>query len=186
MTAIVGPDGDPVDDRSDPAVAVARCVDVATLHRDHFWHLTRLAAMLVGDRETAEDIVQDVFAAMQGRWRRFTDTERALRYVRASVINGSRSALRRRRTAARYRPGPPPDEAPAEQLALDRLRNNSVRHALASLPPRQREVILLRYLEDLSVAETARVLGISSGAVKSSTGRALQSLATILGADHAD
>lgn len=186
MAAIYGTDGRPVGDQPDPAVLAtsASVVDATALHRKHFVHLTRMAAMLVGDRETAEDIVQDVFVAMQGRWRRFPDTDRALRYLRASVINGARTALRRRRTAMRYRPGPPPNEEPAERLALAHLRDGAVRDALARLPSRQREIILLRYLEDLSVAETARVLGISSGAVKSSAGRAMHSLASMLGADH--
>jgi RNA polymerase sigma-70 factor (sigma-E family) len=186
VAAIYGSDGELVGDRPDPAAlaAAAPAVDVAALHREHFLHLTRLAAMLVGDRQTAEDIVQDVFAAMQGRWRRFSEPDRALRYLRASVINGARTALRRRRTAVRYQPDPPPDEAPADELALAHLRDRSVRDALARLPSRQQEVILLRYLEDLSVADTARALGISSGAVKSSAGRAMRSLAAMLGADH--
>lgn len=187
MVAISGIDGGSVgDDRAGsavPAAATSR-LDVVALHREHFVHLTRLAAMLVGDRETAEDVVQDVFAAMQGRWRMFTSTEQALRYVRSSVINRARTVLRRRRTAARYRPDRPVDEAPAEQAALDRLRDGAVRQALEKLPLRQREIVLLRYLEELSIAETARVLGISSGAVKSSAGRAMRSLATMLGEDH--
>lgn len=190
MAAIYGTDGEPADEGRMPLVpardgpdAVAQ-LDIAALHREHFWQLTRLAAMLVGDRETAEDVVQDVFVAMQGRWRRFADSERALRYLRVSVVNGARTVLRRRRTAAKYRPGPPADETPAEQQALARLRDGSVREALTQLLSRQREIILLRYLEGLSVAETARVLGISSGAVTSSAGRAMHSLAAMLGAHH--
>jgi RNA polymerase sigma-70 factor (sigma-E family) len=197
MAAIYGTGGEPVPDPTDsgPArwigpnqvEASAADPDVlpdpAALHREHYRHLTRLAAMLVGDRETAEDIVQDVFAGMQNRWRRLSDPALAERYLRTAVINGSRTALRRRRVAARHQPLPPPPEEGADQSTLARLRDRSVRAAVARLPRRQREVILLRYLEDLSVAETARVLGISGGAVKSSVGRALDSLATMLGDD---
>lgn len=160
--------------------------DVAALYREHFLHLTRLAAMLVGDQESAEDIVQDVFARMHKRWRRLSDSTRAERYLRVAVINGARTVLRRRRVAVRLLPNPPDDEKPAEQLALAGLKARSVRAAVAKLPARQQEVILLRYLEDLSITETARVLGISSGAVKASAGRAMTNLATILGDDDDD
>jgi RNA polymerase sigma-70 factor (sigma-E family) len=194
VAAIYGSDGEPVPELVGPDPSAARRAaaglvpDAAALHREHFLHLTRLAAMLVGDRETAEDIVQDVFVRMQGRWRRFPDTERALRYVRASVVNGARAALRRRRlaarTAAQHGSDTDPTGPAAEQLVLDGLRDGSVRAAVARLPRRQREVILLRYLEDLSIVETARVLGISGGAVKASAGRAMISLASMLGADR--
>jgi RNA polymerase sigma-70 factor (sigma-E family) len=200
MAAIYGTDGEPGSDlpvsarrrwiRPNPAERGAvgpqsAVPDPAALHREHYRHLTRLAAMLVGDRETAEDVVQDVFAGMQNRWRRLSDPALAERYLRTAVVNGARTALRRRRVVARHQPQPPPPEQGADQFTLARLRDGSVRAAVGRLPRRQREVILLRYLEDLSVAETARILGISTGAVKSSVGRALDSLATILG-DHDD
>lgn len=160
--------------------------DVAALYREHFFHLTRLAAMLVGDQTGAEDIVQDVFAHMHKRWRRLSDPTRAERYLRVAVINGARTVMRRRHVADRHIPDPPDDVQPAEQLALADLQARSIRAAVAKLPGRQQEVILLRYLEDLSITETARVLGISSGAVKASAGRAMTNLATILGKDHDD
>lgn len=159
-----GPDEDmPV------GVVAAVAPDAVALYREHFLHLTRLAAMLVGDRESAEDVVQDVFERMHQR--RLSDPQRASRYLRVAVINGARSVLRRRRTAAGHQLRPVGAERSAEQLALAGLRDGSVRAAVARLPRRQQEVILLRYLEDLSIAETARVLGISSGAVKASAGR---------------
>lgn len=168
------------------SVAAEALPDAETLYRRHYLHLTRLAAMLVGDRETAEDVVQDVFARMQRRRWRLSDPQRAERYLRVAVINGARTVLRRRRTAARHQPERPSTEQPAERSVLDRLRDDTVRAAVASLPARQQQVILLRYLEDLSIAETARVLGISGAAVKASTGRAMTSLATSLGADDDD
>lgn len=192
MAALFGTDGAPASGPVEPdgfvevvpARASAAHPDPAALHQRHFLHLTRLAAMLVGDRETAEDVVQDVFAGMQRRWPRLSDPARAEAYLRAAVINGARTVLRRRRTATRHRPESPRTEQPAEDIALDRLRDGSVRAAVARLPRRQQEIILLRYLEDLSIVQTARVLGISQGAVKSSAGRALASLAALLGAEH--
>lgn len=126
MAAIFGSDEGPLDNRPrSDAVADAGAdavPDAGDLYRRHYLHLTRLAAMVVGDRETAEDVVQDVFARMQRRWRRLSDPQRAERYLRAAVVNGARSVLRRRRVAARHQPDRPGSEQPAELSALDRLR----------------------------------------------------------------
>ncbi len=168
-------------DTCDPSVGL---VDPSALYRSHCLRLVRLAAMLVGDQETAEDIVQDVFARLHDRWRRFRGSDQALRYVRACVLNGARSTLRRRRTENRHRSESAPNEPSAERLALTRLREATVRQTVMRLPRRQQEVILLRYLEDMSVVETARTLRISQAAVKSSTSRAMKSLAVMLGAEQ--
>lgn len=163
------------DERVSSMLPESGAPDAATMFLMHYLDLVRLARLLLDDRETAEEIVQDVFAAMQSRWRKFPDDGAALRYLRTAVVNRSRSALRRRITHRKHdaeRPMPPPAPA-AEDTALARWERARIRDAVAVLPHRQREVIALRYFQNLSVAETAAVLKVSPGAVTSSASRAL-------------
>lgn len=165
-----------------PALAGSGKPNAAAMFLVHYLDLVRLARLLLDDREAAEDVVQDVFAAMQSRWRKLPDESAALRYVRTSVVNRSRSALRHRIVKRRHdwqRPALPTVVA-AEEAALVRIEHAAIGAAVAALPRRQREVIVLRYFQNLSVAETAAVLKISPGAVKSSASRALDAIETSL------
>jgi RNA polymerase sigma-70 factor (sigma-E family) len=142
--------------------------------------LVRLAVLLVDERPLAEDIVQEAFAELHARWSRLTDPHKALAYLRTSVVNRSRSALRRRRTARAY---VPPHEVPAESPEAELLLAEDQRAVLAAvrrLPERQRQVLVLRYWSELSEAEIADALGITRGTVKSTASRALDSLERIL------
>jgi RNA polymerase sigma-70 factor (sigma-E family) len=150
-------------------------------YQTHYAALVRTATMLVGDVATAEDVVQESFIAMHRSWWRLRDTSRVLPYLRRSVINKSRSVLRRRAVAARHLRERTPDLPSAEESALAGAQRSSVLGALSALPSRQREVVILRYYADLSEAEIAETLGISRGAVKSHTARAKGSLRTVLG-----
>lgn len=152
--------------------------DAAGMFLAHYLDLVRLARLLIDDRETAEDIVQDVFAAMQTRWRKLPDEAAALRYLRTAVVNRSRSALRRRINRRKNEAGHTDHVVvpPAEAAALARFEHARIQRAVAALPSRQREVIVLRYFQNLSVAEAAEVLKISPGAVKSSASRALDTI----------
>lgn len=150
--------------------------DAASVFLVHYLDLVRLARLLLDDRESAEDVVQDVFAAMQSRWRQFDDQASALRYLRTAVVNRSRSALRQRRLRRQAQHFEDIPIRAAEESALQRLENARVRQAIAVLPRRQREVIVLRYFENLSVAEAAEVLKISPAAVKASASRGLDSI----------
>jgi RNA polymerase sigma-70 factor (sigma-E family) len=154
---------------------------VAAAYQTHYAGLVRTAAMLVGDVATAEDVVQDSFIAMHRAWWRLRDTSRVLPYLRRSVINKSRSVLRRRAVADRHLQARPQNLPSAEESALVGVQRSSVLEALSALPSRQREVVILRYYADLSEAEIAEALGISRGAVKSHTARAKGSLRTVLG-----
>lgn len=152
-----------------------------SLYSLHYVGLVRLAVQLVDDLETAEDVVQDVFAAWPVR-----APDDPLRYLRTAVVNRSRSALRRRRTVRAHKPSPPAD---AESADTDVLRGEHTRLVLAHidrLPQRQREVVILRFYEELSVAEIAAVLGIRAGAVSSALNRALATLAQLLQGDRHD
>jgi RNA polymerase sigma-70 factor (sigma-E family) len=154
---------------------------ITAAYHNHYAMLVRTAAMLVGDTATAEDVVQESFIAMHRAWWRLRDTSRVLPYLRRSVINRSRSVLRRRAVADRHLRARVPDLPSAEESALAGEQRSSVLKALSALPPRQREVVILRYYADLSEAEIAEALGISRGAVKSHTARAKCSLRTVLG-----
>ena len=135
----------------------------------------RQAALLVRDRGTAEDVVQDVFAAVQGRGEAPWDNGKELAYLRRGVINRAVSMLRHQTVVDRYARGPALAAPSAEDHALALLDQSVLVAALNTLSPRQREVLVLRYYAGLSEAQTAAILGITPGAVKthSARGRAL-------------
>jgi RNA polymerase sigma-70 factor (sigma-E family) len=153
---------------------------VTEIYRGHYSQLVRLALLLVHDVQTAEEVVQDAFVSMNDAWRRLHDAEKALSYLRQTVVNRSRSVLRHRKVVDMHAPKPAPDEPSAEQAAMAVLESDAVGAALRTLPERQREAIVLRYYLDLSEADIAKTMGISRGAVKSHTARAMAALKSIL------
>ena len=164
---------------------------VEQLYAAHWRQLVRLSVLLVRDQGTAEELVQDAFVAMHGRWSRLREPDKALAYLRQAVVNRSRSALRHRAVVERHaaREGAPLS-APGADDSLDTTpdtdRREAVLDAMRALPQRQREVIALRYYLDLSEAEIADALGISTGAVKSHASRGAAALRTRLGNDLED
>ena len=152
--------------------------DLAGVFRSHRAELVRLAAFILGDRGAGEDVVQDVFVRVYQRG--YLVDGDPLPYLRTAVVNGCRTALRRRRLmrrhAERHSPCPPLTAEEAWMLSEDRRR---VLAALAALPPR-REVLALRFYLELSEAEIASMLGISPGTVKSTAARGLAALARAL------
>jgi RNA polymerase sigma-70 factor (sigma-E family) len=149
---------------------------VTHLYAAHYRSLVRLAALLLRDTAAAEEVVQDSFVAMHGAWRRLADPDKALAYLRRSVVNRSRSALRHRSVVQRHAPAPDPHGASAEHGARVALEHAEVMAALRRLPQRQREVLVLRYYADLSEASIADALDISRGAVKSHASRGMAAL----------
>jgi RNA polymerase sigma-70 factor (sigma-E family) len=164
------------------AVAVAWDADqaVTALYSANYRSLVRLSVLLVRDIATAEEVVQDAFVAMHSAWRRLRDPEKALSYLRQSVVNRSRSVLRHRAVVEKYAPKGLPDAPSAENGAITELERTEVIKALGELPTRQREALVLRYYADLSEAEIASTMGISRGAVKSHTARGMATLRTVL------
>ena len=162
------------------AGAAGEWPDVALIYRQHHADLVRLALLLLGDRASAEDVVQDVFTRLCARGRVLAQ-DSALAYVRTAVVNGCRSMLRRRalaRRAAVARTAPWREvQESAEHTAILAEDRRLVLAALAALPARRREVLVLRFYLGLPVAEVAAMLGISQGSVKSATARGLESLA---------
>jgi RNA polymerase sigma-70 factor (sigma-E family) len=174
-----------VDARLAPAAPLEWDADraVTAIYSEHYRSLVRLAAFLVRDTATAEEVVQDSFVAMHGAWRRLRDTDKALSYLRQSVVNRSRSVLRHRVVVDKNTPKPPPDMPSAEHGAIIQLERSAVVSALRALPDRQREALVLRYYGDLSEAQIASTMGISRGAVKSHTARAMSALRAVLERD---
>jgi RNA polymerase sigma-70 factor (sigma-E family) len=149
---------------------------VTVLYSQHYRSLVRLAAFLVPDTHSAEEVVQDAFVAVHAAWPRLRDTGRALSYLRQSVVNRSR-ALRGRSpgpaaTAPELRPGAP-TAGPVSGIETEQ---SALLSALAGLPPRQPEVLVLRYYAGLTEAETAAVAGISRATVRRHLARGLGSL----------
>ena len=152
---------------------------VTAIYTTHYGSLVRLAVLLVRDAATAEEVVQDSFIALHAAWSRLRDTEKALSYLRQSVVNRSRSVLRHRAVTDETAPKLAPD-LPAGQDSRSLLERSAVIAALRTLPPRQREALVLKYYAGLSEAQIASAMGISRGAVKSHTARGLSSLRAVL------
>lgn len=154
--------------------------DIASLYQTYYVGLARLALQLLADPDAAEDVVQDVFAALHRRGSTLTlDDPR--RYLVTAVVNRSRSALRRRQVAQALQLDRPPPAEAADAATLRAAERSRVLAVLDRLPRRQREVLVLRYYQDLSVTEVAAVLGISYSAVSTSASRGLQKMADYLG-----
>lgn len=151
---------------------------VTWIYKAHVLSLTRLAHVMLGDRAAAEDVVHDAFCGLYLRWHQLADTSKALSYVRSSVLNGCRSALRRRTPAPVDRE--PPPVASAESAVMAWEERQEIMRAIRQLPPRQREVLVLRYYLDLPDAEIAAVMGIGASSVRSAARRAGQSLGRIM------
>ena len=150
------------------------------LFDEHYARLVRVAWLLTRDASRAEELVQDAFVDLHGRLHRLQDASRAAAYLRVSVVNRARSALRHHKVVLRHRPEPLDDAPSAEATALERLQSARILDALNGLPARQREVLVLRYYGQLAEAEIAATLGISRGAVKSHSSRGLRALRPVL------
>lgn len=154
--------------------------DVTELFHAHHLELVRLAVLMVGDLATAEDVVQDAFEQLHRRWRNLRQQSSALDYARSAVLNGSRSVLRRRAVARKHQARiVVPSQGDPDAAAGFEQRSELI-EAFRALPRRQREVLALRFYVDMSVADVSATLGISEGAVRSTTSRGLDALARIL------
>jgi RNA polymerase sigma-70 factor (sigma-E family) len=152
-----------------------------TLYREQWWPMLRLATGLVDSRGAAEDVVQDAFIALYRNWSSLRDAAAAVGYLRTSVVNGSRSALRRRMTARRHLHAvvePPAEGADASSVLA--AEHQIVIQALAGLGERQREVLVLRYLSGLPDAAIAEATGLTEAGVRSAASRGLAALRTTL------
>jgi RNA polymerase sigma-70 factor (sigma-E family) len=152
---------------------------VTALYQAHALGMIRVALLMLGDRGAAEDVVQDAFLGMYRHWQGLNHPEKAVAYLRSAVFNGCRDTLRRR---ARRRQrdwvaavdlGEP---LSAEAIALISEDRRRILAGLRRLPVRQREALVCRFYLELSEEETARVMNVSRGTVKSTTSRAVAAL----------
>ena len=138
------------------------------MYEMHYLSLVRLAALLVSDLATAEDIVQDSFAAVHDWWHALPDPDAALCYLRQSVVRRSRSAPR-----AQFAGDAPETGRPGSPF-----QGSEVVSALRTLPVRQREILVLRYFADLSEAEIASAIGVTPATVRDHAAQAMSALRT--------
>ena len=153
---------------------------VSDLFVAHHRRLVGLAALLVDDRRTAEDVVQEAFAGLYRRWPQVRDPDAAVRFLTQSVVNGGRDLLRRRRRGdtAVLRLVPRSDLLnSAEHTVVERQEADRLWAAITTLPTRQRQVLVLRYYLNQSEAEIADTLGVSRGSVKKHASRGIAALA---------
>ncbi|SCE70356.1 RNA polymerase sigma-70 factor, sigma-E family [Micromonospora viridifaciens] len=136
--------------------------------------LLRIAYALAGSQHGAEDLLQNALAKAYARWPRIRGD--AEPYVKRILYHDQVSGWRRRSHRAEISVAAPPDRAAEHDLGQDSELRLLLRDALLRLPPRQRAVLILRYLEDLSVAETALILGCRAGTVASQTSKGLAKL----------
>lgn len=138
--------------------------------------LLRTAFLLTGDRDGAQDLLQESFVRLYGHWGRIADPQARLAYVRKIMTTTAANGRRRRwhREVATGRADG--DTRPGEDPYAESDLRTSLAAALRDLSPAHRAVLVLRFYEDLSEARTARALGCSAGTVKSRTARALDAL----------
>ncbi|MGN6474850.1 MAG: SigE family RNA polymerase sigma factor [Mycobacteriales bacterium] len=136
--------------------------------------LVRYATVVCGDAAEGEELAQAALVRVTARWRLLRDRDNIDAYVRTAIVRGhlnQRTRIRRREVVV--------DELPTvavTDLVDGAGRGVDVRRALSALPPRQRAVLVLRYLDDLSEAQTAEILSCSVGTVKSQASKALAAL----------
>ncbi|MFI1927547.1 MULTISPECIES: SigE family RNA polymerase sigma factor [unclassified Streptomyces] len=162
---------------AETAEAAGTTVDHLTeTYRAHYRSLLGLAALLLDDTASCEDVVQEAFIRVHSARKRVRDPEKTLAYLRQTVVNLSRSALRRRILGLKLLSKPMPDMASAEEGAYDQLERDSLIKAMKGLQRRQREVLVLRYFADMTEAQVAATLGVSLGSVKAYGSRGIAAL----------
>jgi RNA polymerase sigma-70 factor (sigma-E family) len=161
---------------ADPEVGDVTVDLLTETYRDHYSSLLKLAALLLDDTASCEDVVQEAFIRVHSARSRVRDPDKTLAYLRQTVVNLSRSTLRRRLIGLRLAPKPMPDMASAEEGAYELLEKDALIQALKGIQRRQREVLVLRYFSDLTEAQVANLLGISVGSVKAYGSRGIDAL----------
>jgi RNA polymerase sigma-70 factor (sigma-E family) len=139
--------------------------------------LYRTAYLMLGDRGLAEDLAQTALAKTFVSWGKVRDLGAARAHARTTMVNTATSWFRKRS----WRNEHPTERVREHAYDEDPSVRPALMEALAQLPLRQRAVVVLRFYEDLTVADTARTLGCAEGTVKSQTSDALARLRTLLG-----
>ena len=162
-------------------VEVDESIDVCSRLREiydtEFVSLVRLAQLLVGERGLAEELVQDSFARLLERPPRLIEADKLAAYVRSTVLNATRSKLRRRKLERKHARN---QRAEHEDQGTQ-LPDLELRSALLQLPMRQRQCVALRYYDDRTVDDIAQLLDVTPGSVKTHLHRGLARLRELLG-----
>lgn len=159
------------------AMAAGTTVDHLTeTYQAHYRSLLGLAALLLDDTASCEDVVQEAFIRVHAARKRVREPEKTLAYLRQTVVNLSRSTLRRRILGLKLLSKPMPDMASAEESAYEQLERDQLIRSMRGLQRRQREVLVLRYFADMTEAQVAEALGISIGSVKAYGSRGIAAL----------
>jgi RNA polymerase sigma-70 factor (sigma-E family) len=154
---------------------------VTALYRDHAVALIKLAHVMLASRTTAEDVVQDAFYGLYRHWNRLADKDKAVGYLRTSVLNGCRTALRRKISSPEIIATREPMPATsAEAAVLWAAERGEVARALRRLPNRQREVLVLTYYLDLTGEQISAETGIRATSIRSARHRGLAALGRVL------
>lgn len=163
------------------ALSVTETGRLGELYERHAPEATRLVYLITGDASLAEDLVHEAFVKLLGRFRDLRNPDAFHWYLRKTVVNLARSHFRHAKVEREYvqREGRNPVEAPA----ADPTERDAMWSALGALSERQRAAIVLRYYEDLTEAQTAEVLGVRLGTVKSLVARGIARLREEMGHD---
>ena len=159
------------------AESIPAVLDIEGLYQSTYREFLRLAYLLCGEITAAEDCVQDAFMRLADPRNKLREPRAASAYLRACIVNRSRSAHRRKQSARRYLPQLLQSDLPgADVEVVGASRDSALRKAVDSLPRRQREVIVLRFWAGMGTRQVAECLGLSEGTVKTCSHRALVAL----------
>jgi RNA polymerase sigma-70 factor (sigma-E family) len=157
---------------------ILRSNKLTRLYEAHVDRAKRLAFLLTGNEQAAEDLVQDAFVRMFRRFKDLRSPDAFSAYLRATIVNLSRDRHRRRKLELIHQSRSQPSTM-VETLP-DLETRDELWNALHHLPHRQKIAIVLRFYEDLSIKQTAEVMGCSAGAAKSYTSRGLEALRKVM------
>lgn len=159
---------------SDAIRAIVPRSDLEVVYKKDLARLVGLAEWIVGSRAVAEEIVHDTFVKLVAKPPELRDPDALSAYVRSAVVRACHSKLRRFVLERKHR------STKAESHVEPPRPDEDVRNAITELPLRQRQVVVLRFYEDMTVDQIAADLGVSAGSVKTHLHRALQRLGKTL------
>ena len=164
-----------------PAVPSDREAAVRALYEERHVELVRFATFITGDAHAAEDVSQEAFMRVYDAWDRLDDPDRALAYLRATVVNLSRGRHRHQLVVERNQPPRLVAVPSAEDDAMGRVGRNAVLEAVSALPSRQRACVVMRHWLRMTEGEIAATLDVSIGSVRTHNKRGVQTLQRKLG-----
>ena len=164
-----------------PPVPSDREAAVRALYEERHVELVRFATFIMGDVYAAEDVSQEAFMRVYDAWDRLDDPEKALAYLRATVVNIARGRHRHQLVVERNQQPRLVAVPSAEDDAMGRVGRNAVLEAVSSLPSKQRACVVMRHWLRMTESEIAATLDVSIGSVRTHNKRGVQALQRKLG-----